>query len=100
MGDCTKEMLGIDTSKKGFRNKLTIIEASAVYNVHGGASCFQCKGNCAMNARCTGKKLGHLCVSKCHKGWGSKITYATICLQMRCVRSVAEELHDEQGKWV
>ena len=58
LGDFTKSMLGIDTSKKGFQKKLTVIEASALYNIHGGASCCQCKVDCTMNTRCTCKKFG------------------------------------------
>jgi len=86
LGDFTKSMLGIDASKKGFRKKLTVIEASALNNIQGGASCCQCKGNCAMNTRCTCKKFGQLCTSKCHKGHGSN----NLCCNM-----LPEEVHEQ-----
>ena len=31
-------MLGIDTNKSGFKSKLSVMDASELYNAHGGAS--------------------------------------------------------------
>jgi len=54
----TPEMLSIDTSKTGFKKKCMITDATALYNIHGGASCCQCKGDCAASNRCSCRKLG------------------------------------------
>ena len=61
-------MLSIDVNKTGFKLKLSVMDASAMYNTHWGATVCQCKGDCGVNSRHMCRRLGKLCTSKCHKG--------------------------------
>ena len=69
----TAEMAGIDINADGFKSGLTIATASALYNVSGGATTCQCKSDCATNGRCTCKRAGNYCTSKCHGGRGKNV---------------------------
>ena len=57
-------MLVIDTNKSGL--KLSMMDACAMYNAHGGASVCQCKIDCGVNSRRKCRRLEKLCTSKCH----------------------------------
>ena len=61
-------MLDRDTNKSGFKSKLSVMDASAMYNVHGGASVCWCKGDCGVNSRCTCKVPQGKGQGKHHKG--------------------------------
>jgi len=85
-------MLSICPSKTGFKKMLMIMDASALYNVHGGAPCCQCKEDCATNKRCMCRKLGQLCASKCHKGRGGNNTCNNMHSDETCKESETEAM--------
>jgi hypothetical protein len=60
------KILKIDPTIKGFESDLTIAQASAMYNVMGGATFCKCKQNCIYSKSCGCMKLGKLCTKKCH----------------------------------
>ena len=77
----TKEIMGIDVDKEGFKRELTVQSASAMFNVLGGSAFCGCiKNDCRTSSRCICKQLGRLCSSKCHKGRGNNLK-CTMCIK-------------------
>ena len=68
-------MLGIDTNKSGFKLKLTVMDASAMYNAHGGASVFQFKRDCGVNSRCTWDSESYVQQSVTRDGGGEHTVF-------------------------
>jgi len=66
------KMMSIDLNADGFRSKLQVHQASALFNKSGGGSFCKCeKRECSTNTNCTCKIYGRFCSSKCHKGRGN-----------------------------
>jgi hypothetical protein len=56
---------GIDPSKYGFKNKLSLQQACTLYSYQEHCNC---KGNCSLLSRCACKIANRLCTFLCHGG--------------------------------
>jgi len=72
------EIMGIDETKEGFLQDLTVEDASNRSNMLGGSTVCRCLTDCSKSKSCRCKRKGNFCNTKCLGGRG-KNTYCQLC---------------------